>query len=79
MSTKIYLRGDIFGNPLINEDADANNPEETQALLLHERILATVQGVEELDGGNDVRVHSESWVHQKDSHDTCRQENKINV
>lgn len=45
-------RGDEFREPLPDEDANEDDPEEAKSLLLRENGLVSVERVEEIDGGN---------------------------
>lgn len=66
----VRVRGDVLGDPLPDEDEAGDDPEEAHARLLHDCLLAAVQGVEELDGGHQLRVDRKGRVHQEDAHET---------
>ena len=61
-------RRDVLGEPLPDENRDQGTPEEADALLLEEEFLTSVQDVEELDGGDDVRVDGEGWPDEEHAH-----------
>lgn len=58
-------RRNVLGEPLPDKYADEHAPEELDALFLQEDTLAAVHGIEELDGGDRLRVDSPGGVHQE--------------
>lgn len=66
------VRSNILREPLPHEDGNQSSPEETHTLLLQERMLTTVQCVEELDCGNELRVNCKGGIDEEDAHDPCQ-------
>lgn len=66
------LRGDVLREPLPNKDTDENTPEELNTLLLHEDLLATVQGVKELHDRKQVREDDVGGVDEERAHDASQ-------
>jgi hypothetical protein len=48
--------GDVLGEPLVNKDADNDEPEDFETLLLFHLALVTVQGVEKVNVDEVQRV-----------------------
>ena len=69
-SMRCDIRRNELREPFPDEDADEDSPEEADTLLLRENSLATVEGVEELDGGQQVGEDNVRWVDQEGSHQT---------
>lgn len=64
------LRGNIFWEPLPNEDSNKGQPEELDPLLLQEHLFAAVEGVEELDSGKQVGENDVGRVYEECAHHT---------
>ena len=64
------LRGNELREPFPHEDGNEYKPEKLDALLLKEDLLAAVKGVEQLNGGEQIREHDVRGVHQEGAHDT---------
>jgi len=48
---------DELGDPFPAEDGDEDDPEELETLLLHTFVLVSVEGIEEVDGRDEIGVH----------------------
>lgn len=64
------LRSDIFREPFPNEYANEYAPEELDALLLHEDLLASVQRIEELHRRKKIWKYYIGGVDEERTHDT---------
>ena len=49
--SKVYIRGNVFREPLPDKDGDKDDPEKFDTLLLEKDALATMHRIIELDSG----------------------------
>jgi len=66
------LRGNVLREPLPNEDTDKHRPEELDALLLQEDLFTAMEGVEQLDNGQQVREDDVGRVDEERSHNAAQ-------
>ena len=72
MGCKCDIRGDVLREPFPHEDCNEDGPEEDDALPLLEDAFATVKGVKELDGGEQVGENNVGGIHEESAHDTTK-------
>jgi hypothetical protein len=57
-----YSRSNIFREPLPNECGKKNKPEELHPFLLKEDTLATMHGIKQLNGRDQVGIYCPGGV-----------------
>lgn len=60
-----YSRSNVFGKPFPDKDGNENGPEELDTLLLKEHPLATMKGIKELNGRQQIGEYDVSGVYQE--------------
>jgi len=61
----------IFREPFPYKDSDEHRPEELDTFLLQENLLSTVEGIKELDSGEQIREDDVGRINEEGSHETA--------